>query len=147
MFANHTLVTCIFCSFSIRSDQCLLSAHCNYGSPHVQRKLIYCAHGANCMQTTQSDKGVQCVPSFILCSRTCFFTFVKGMCHCTSSNASDTSVGAFLMEVVFTFIEGMRQSTSGYSIDVHIRAFLCSSKAYSTSGDISGAYVIGIERG
>ncbi len=61
---------------------------------------------------------------------TCFFTFVKGMCHSTSSNASDTYVAACLIGVVFTFIEGMRHSTRGYTIDVHIRAFLCSSKAY-----------------
>ncbi len=82
------------------------------------------------MQTTQCDQGVQCVPSFILCSHTCFLTFVKGMCHSTNSNASDTFVAAWLIGVVFTFIEGIRHSTSGYTIDVHIRAFLCSSKAY-----------------
>ncbi len=59
-----------------------------------------------------------------------FFTFVKGMCHNTSGNASDTCVSACLIGVVFTFIEGMHHSTSGYAIDVHILVFLCSSEAY-----------------
>ncbi len=149
MFANHTLVTCIFRVFSIQTDQCLLSAHWNYSSPHVQGKLIYCAPSANCMKTTQCDWGVQCVPSFILCAQTCFFTFVKVMCHSTSSNASDTCVAACLIGVVFTFIEGMCHSTSGYTINVHIRAFLCSSKAYVIAQvvTLSDAYVIGTERG
>ncbi len=130
MFVNRTLVTWIFYVFSIRTDQRLLSAHWNYGSHHVRGKLTYCAPSANCMQTTQCDQGVQCVPSVILCPHTCFFTFVKCMCHSTSSNASDTCVAACLIGVVFTFIEGMRPSTSGYTTDVHIRAFLSSSKAY-----------------
>ncbi len=81
-----SLLPAFFAFFSILTDQCLLRAHWNYSSPHIQGKLIYCAPSAHCMQTTQCDQDVQCVPSFILCPHTCFFTFVKGMCHSTSSN-------------------------------------------------------------
>ncbi len=123
----HACQLHFLCFFSIRTDQCLLSAHRNYDSPHVQGKLIYCALSVNCMQN--HTVWSVCAKLYILCPHTCFFTFVKGMCHSPSSNASDTSVAACLIGVVFTFIKGMRHSASGYTIDVHIRAFLCSSKA------------------
>ncbi len=54
------------------------------------------------------------------CPHTWFFTFVKGMCHSISSNASDTCVAACLIGVVFTFSEGMRHSTSGYVHQRHM---------------------------
>ncbi len=83
------------------------------------------------------------VPSFILQSHACVFTFVKCMCHSTGSDASDVCVAACLIAVVFTFFKGMCHSTSGDTIDVYLHSCIfmfIKDICHSASGDTSDAY-------
>ncbi len=57
MFVNHMLVACIFCIFSIRIGQCLLSVRWNYGSSCVHVTFAENWIIAHVARTVQRDQG------------------------------------------------------------------------------------------